>query len=87
MGRGFGRAWGSRVRRCCCERAADWGGGEGAGLPECDELFEAGEDAREDGGDQGIQRGRQADAGLLPQGAWGGGDRGAAGLVTGHWDG
>ena len=33
--------------------------GEGSGLPECQDLFEAGEDAREDGGDQGVQGGGQ----------------------------
>ncbi len=72
-----------RVRRCCAGgglRAADRGRGKVAGLPECEELFEAGEDARENGGDQGVQGRRQAGACLLPQGAGlGGGDLGAAG--------
>ncbi len=71
--------------RCCCAgpglRVADRGRGELAGLPEGEELFEAGEDARENGSDQGIQGGRQTDARLPPQGAWGGGDRGAEGWM------
>ena len=33
--------------------------GEGSGLPECQDLFQASEDAREDGGDQGAQGGGQ----------------------------
>ena len=62
---------------------AGLGGGEGAGLPECEELFEAGEDAGEDGGDQDVQSCRNADARLPPQGAGlGGGDRGAEGCVA-----
>ena len=35
------------------------GGGEGSGLPEKKDRFEAGEDAREDGGDHGVQGGGQ----------------------------
>ena len=78
--------------RCCCAdaglRVADRGRGELAGLPEGEELFEAGEDAGEDASDQsvdqGFEAGRQADARLLPQGAWGGGDRGAEGWMRCH---
>ena len=45
----FGRGWrGGRVRGVVC------GGGELAGLPEPDEVFEAGEDAREAGHDEGV---------------------------------
>ena len=65
---------------------ADGGYGEGAGLPECEELFEAGEDSGEDGGNQGVECCRQAGARLLPQGAGlGGGDRGAEGWSGCHW--
>ena len=50
-----GRAGGG-VLVCAAEGGcADGGRGEGAGLPEAEDLFEAGEDAREDGGDQGVQ--------------------------------
>ena len=66
------------------------GSRESAGLPEQEELFQAGENAREDasdqGVDQGVEAGRQAGARLPPQGAGlGGGDRGAEGWFDLHW--
>ena len=36
-------------------RGAEWGCGEGSGLPEQEDLFQAAEDAREDDGDEGVQ--------------------------------
>ena len=57
---------GSTLRRACGGRkmgagrcTPDDGRRELAGLPELDEVFEAGEDAREDGGDHGVQGGGQ----------------------------
>ena len=41
-------------------------GGKLAGPPKQEELFEAAKDAREDGGDEGIDGRRQPDARLLP---------------------
>ena len=64
----MGRAGASRVRRGCSVlglRAGDRSGGEGAGLPERDQLFQAAENAREDRRDQGVQCGRQPGARLL----------------------
>ena len=43
-------------------RGADWRRGEVAGLPEADELFQAAEDAREDGRDHGVQGSGQPSA-------------------------
>ena len=66
-------------------RLGDRAGGrdrESAGLPEQEELFEAGEDAREDGGDQGMQGGGQN-----PGVSVGGGGGGAqASELVGQWD-
>ena len=45
-------------------RVMECGSGEGAGLPEQDELFQAVEDAREDGGDEGVHGVRQPGTGL-----------------------
>ena len=54
--------------------------GEGSGLPECQDLFEAGEDAREDGGDQGVQGGGQNPADSVG----GGGDGAQASELVGQ---
>ena len=45
-------------------RAMGCGSGEGVGLPEQDELFQAVEDAREDGGDEGVHGVRHPGTGL-----------------------
>ena len=56
--------------------------GEVAGLPEPQDLLQAGEDAGEDGGDQGVQGGGQN-----PGVSVGGGGGGAqAGEPVGQWD-
>ena len=53
---------GGRARGAVVGGGSGCGGrdrGEGAGLPEQEDLFEAAEDAGEDGGDQGAQGGGQ----------------------------
>ena len=64
VARGIGGDWGSRGLRGCGVWAADWGGGDCAGLPEQDELIQAAEDAGEDGRDQGVHCVRQPGAGF-----------------------
>ena len=47
------------TRGGCGARGADRRRGEGAGLPEQEDLLQAVEDAREDGGDHSVQGGGQ----------------------------
>ncbi len=75
-GRARGRCGGSDIG------LADRRDGEGAGAPEIEELFQAGEEAGEDGRDQGVKGGREQGARLPPERAGlGGGDRGAEGCM------
>ena len=75
---------GGRARGAVVGGGSGCGGrdrGEGAGLPEQQDLFEAAEDAREDGGDHGVHGGGQHSAcpgggevaqggALVGQGGW-----------------
>ena len=62
MGHG-GEGWGGGGHG-----SAGWRGGQGAGFPEQEELFELVEDAGEGGGDQGVQAGGQPAPGRRPGG-------------------
>ena len=53
---------GVRNRRARGLRGADWRRGEIAGLPEQEDIFQAAEDAREDGHDHGVQGSGQPSA-------------------------
>ena len=51
-----GRADGLRARFAACSGRTDGGRGEGAGLPELEDLFQAGEETGEDGHDERVDR-------------------------------
>ena len=65
-------------------RGASGGRGEVAGLPEAEDLFEAGEDAREDGGDQGCDQGFWGFGRTSPTRPRGGDGSAEAGEVVGQ---